>query len=126
MTSLYAWMADIVAVLHLGFVLFVVLGGILAFRWRRLPMVHLPAVLWAVLLEVFNWPCPLTPLENILRQLAGEAAYDNVFVAHYLLPLIYPGELTRPIQWGLAAFVLVLNAIVYGCLLRRGWRLRGG
>jgi len=114
----YALMADLVVLAHLGFVVFVVAGGWWLGRFPRLIRLHLPCVAWAVLLELFAWPCPLTPLENLFRGLAGEAGHGG-FVAHYLLPLIYPGEMTRGVQALLALIVVAVNIAAYGWWWRK-------
>jgi hypothetical protein len=106
-------LADLVVVVHLAFILFVVLGGFLALRWCRVPWVHLPAVVWGVLLELGGWTCPLTPLEDWLRQLAGGPGYAGGFVDHYLAPVVYPGALTREGQKVLGVLVGVVNVPVY-------------
>jgi hypothetical protein len=116
---LYRLLAGAVVVLHLGFVLFVALGGLLVWRRRRLAWAHLPALAWGVWIELSGGICPLTPLENELRRLGGEAAYSGDFVGHYLLPVLYPEGLDRGIQALLAAIALVLNGAVYWRLLRR-------
>lgn len=116
-------LADLVLVAHLAFILFVVGGGLLALRWRRAPLLHLPATLWGVLIELFGWPCPLTPLENALRRAGGAAGYAGGFIQHYLVPLIYPPGLDRHLQLGLAGLVVLANALVYGLVWRR--RTRG-
>ncbi len=69
----YHALADLVLVLHLAFIVFVVAGGLLALRWRWAPLVHLPAALWGVFIEVSGGVCPLTPIENALRRAAGIA-----------------------------------------------------
>ena len=112
--------ADCVVVAHLAFVVFVVLGGLLVFRWPRAPWVHLPAAAWGVFIELGGGVCPLTPLENALRRLGGEAGYGGGFVEHYLLPVLYPQALTRPAQMGLGGLVVVVNALLYGYW----WRVR--
>lgn len=114
--------ADAVALLHLAFVLFVAFGGLLVWRWPRLVWLHLPAVGWGALVEFTGWICPLTPLENHLRRVVGEAGYAGGFIDHYLWPLLYPAGLTREGQWALGAGVLILNGAVYGVLLARRWR----
>jgi len=112
-------LADGIVVLHFLFIAFVVLGGVLALRWPRLAWVHLPAACWGAAIELSGWICPLTPLENRFRQAAGEAGYAGSFIDHYLLPILYPVGLTRDIQYGLAAVVIIVNLAVYGRLLRR-------
>lgn len=111
--------ADAVLLLHLAFILFVVLGGLLVLRWPRLALLHLPAVAWGATVECLQLLCPLTPLENRLRRLAGERGYEGGFIEHYLEPLIYPAGLTPGIQLGLGALVLLINLVPYGLLLRR-------
>jgi hypothetical protein len=72
-----------------------------------------------VAIELFGWICPLTPLENHLRAVAGERGYQTTFVEQYLLPIVYPGSLTRSAQLLLAFVVLGVNALVYAAVLRR-------
>lgn len=111
--------ADGVLLVHLGFILFVLLGSLLALRWRRAPWLHLPAAAWGVYIEVSGGLCPLTPLENRLRVAAGEAGYSGGFVEHYLVPLLYPAGLTQETQYLLAAIVLGVNALGYAWVWRR-------
>ena len=105
-------MADLIVVVHFLFVLFVVFGGLLAFRWPRIIWLHIPAVIWGVLIEFAGWICPLTPLENRLRG-TGEAGYQGDFIAHYILPVLYPEGLTRRVQWLLGVTALAINLAIY-------------
>jgi hypothetical protein len=115
-------LADLVVLVHLTFIGFVTLGGLLALRWRWMPWLHLPAVGWGVLVELFGLTCPLTPLENWLRRLAGMQGYSSGFVERYVLPVVYPAVLTRKSQVVLGALLCVVNATVYLLLLWRGVR----
>jgi len=117
----YRLAADAVVLLHLGFVLFVIAGALLVLRWRWLTLLHLPAVIWAVLLEFNGWLCPLTPLELKLRAVGGQAGYSGGFVEEYLLPVLYPAGLDGSTQLVLGSFVIVINIALYGLLL---WRLK--
>jgi hypothetical protein len=101
------------------FVLFVVLGGLLVLRWPWVAVLHVPAAVWGVLIELTGWVCPLTPLEQSLRLRAGEQGYSGSFIEHYVLPLLYPSALTRTIQVGLGAIVIAVNLCIYGYLLKR-------
>lgn len=112
-------LADFVVVLHIAFVAFVVLGGLLVLRHPRLAWLHLPAAAWGVMIEFAGWVCPLTPLENAFRERGGEAGYSGGFIEHYLMPVLYPADLTRGIQLVLGSVVLALNLAVYGLLLAR-------
>jgi hypothetical protein len=116
-------LANFILVIHLGFILFVVVGGLLVFRWPWAAFIHLPAVLWGVAIELGNWICPLTPMEQKLRLAAHESGYTGGFIEHYLIPLIYPDELTRDIQLGLGLFVLLVNVLIYGWWLIRRKKL---
>ncbi len=112
-------LADAVLVVHGLFILFVLLGGALVWRWPRLAWLHLPAVAWAAWVAWAGWICPLTPLENALRQSAGQAGYSGGFIDHYIAAAIYPEGLTRGVQIGLGVFVAALNVTVYALLCRR-------
>ena len=109
----YRLLADLVSFIHLSFVLFAVGGGFLVVRWRRCAYAHIPAAAWAALVEFMSWPCPLTPLENWLRRGAGPEAYTGGFVEHYILPVLYPSELTRTVEIALGVFVLMVNVVLY-------------
>jgi hypothetical protein len=106
-------LADLVLLIHLAFIVFVIVGGFFASRWRWLPWVHLPAVVWAVVLECLGWICPLTPLENLLRQASGEAGYAGGFLEHYLVQVVYPKALTPEIQIYIGLGVLLINGLAY-------------
>lgn len=119
---IYRVLADAVLLLHLCFVLFVMLGGFAVLHAPRLAWVHVPVVLWGSAIEFFGWICPLTPLENWLRETGGEAGYPGDFVGRYLLPLIYPAGLTRGVQLVLGVLVVAVNGAVYFVLWRRARR----
>src|SRR5215510_1966697 len=115
----YQLLADLIVLAHVAFVVFVVLGGFLALRWHRFIWIHLPAVIWAAIVELFGWVCPLTPVENWLRRRGGQTGYPPDFIAHYILPMLYPEELTREVQITLGVFVLLINLSIYSWILGR-------
>jgi hypothetical protein len=118
----YRIAADGLVLFHLLFILFALFGGLMALKWRYLIWWHLPAAVWAVVVEVFQLTCPLTRWENLLRQNAGQDGYADSFIEHYVWPLIYPAGLTPAIQLGLGSLVLLINVIVYVRLTRQ-WKL---
>jgi len=122
---LYRLLADALVVVHGAFVLFVVFGGLLVLWKTRLAWVHIPAALWGAYVEFAGRICPLTPLENHFRQLAGERGYNEGFIEHYLIPLMYPEGLTRDVQLILGLVVLAINLIAYGLVLRKQFRSGG-
>ena len=115
----YRLLADFVLILHAGFVAFVVLGALLVLRWPRIAWVHVPVVLWGAGIEFLGGICPLTPLENHWRRLAGELGYPGGFVEHYVVSALYPDGLTHRAQLVLGVLVLLINATIYWWVLRR-------
>jgi hypothetical protein len=117
---MYSFLADLVLMVHLAFVVFVLCGGLIVLRWRWIAWLHLPAAAWGAVVEFSGWICPLTPLENWLRARAGEVGDEQDFMARYFLPILYPGDLTRDLQFLLGTAVVVLNTAIY-CWL---WHMR--
>ncbi|MDX1775423.1 MAG: DUF2784 domain-containing protein [Desulfobulbales bacterium] len=123
----YGYLADFIVLLHAFFVVFIVLGGVLVFWKPSIAWYHIPAVFWAASIEFLGWICPLTPLENLLRVKGGEAGYATGFVEHYIVPVLYPAQLTRKMQIGLGIIVLAANTAVYIIFWLRSRRvLKGG
>lgn len=109
--------ADLVVFVHAAFVVFVVLGGLLVSRWRRLAWLHVPAAAWGVLVELRGWVCPLTPLELYFRDRSGSGVYQGDFIERYLLPLLYPAHLTRSLQIWLGVAAVLINIVLYARVL---------
>jgi uncharacterized protein DUF2784 len=117
-------LADGVLILHFAFVAFVFAGALLLMRWRKLVWLHLPAAFWGAVVEFTGWICPLTPLENRLRERAGRAGYSGDFIGHYLLPVIYPESLTARVQLVLGLLVVAANVALYAVVITRSRRRR--
>ena len=119
----YSLLADLVMLLHFAFILFAVLGALLVARWPRLIWLHLPTVLWAIGIEFSGSICPLTPLENRLRALGGDAGYSESFIQHYIGALIYPDGITPAIGIVLGMAVLLINLGIYTWIIIRRYQL---
>jgi hypothetical protein len=115
----YNILADLVVIIHLSFILFVLFGALAVLKWPKIALVHIPFLVWGIATEFFNIICPLTPLENLFRKLSGDVAYNQGFIEHYIVPLIYPEELTRESQFLMGGFCLLLNIVIYGVILYR-------
>lgn len=113
---LYQIAADFVIFLHSAFIVFVLAGGLLVFKWRWVIWLHVPAALWGSMIVIVGWICPLTPIENMLRQAGGLEAYSNSFIEQYLIPVIYPQGLSREIFIAMGMVVIVINVIIYTIL----------
>lgn len=116
---IYDLLADAVLLVHLAFVLFVVLGGLLVLRRPRVAWLHVPCALWGIWVVMANRICPLTPLENDLREAAGGHGYLGGFLSHYVSTLLYPPGLTRGAQEALGVAALSFNVAVYAWVWRR-------
>ncbi len=120
-------LADLLVVLHLGYIGFVLLGGLLLFKWPRVAWLHIPAAAWGAAVELAGWFCPLTLLEHQLRTAAGRSADSAGFIDQYVLPLVYPAGLTRQVQLAMGAAVIALNGLIYAtAFTRRARRKRKG
>ena len=112
----YRLLADIVAVVHGAFLLYVVLGGFVAWRWPRTIWLHVATVAWGVGIVVIGWECPLTDLEVWLAERGGESPSARGFVDRYVEGVVYPERLTpfvRVVALGL------IGVSWYGFLARR-------
>lgn len=121
---LYRLLADFLVLVHGAFVVFVVLGGLLVLWTIRWAWAHLPAAIWGAWVEFAGQICPLTPLENQLRELAGERGYAGGFIEHYIVPLMYPVGLTRDTQFVLGCVLVAVNLVAYGIAMARAYRSR--
>jgi hypothetical protein len=121
----YQILADLVVIVHLLFIIFALLGGLLLLLRGYLVFIHVPAAIWAALISFKGWICPLTPLENCLRSTAGAEGYTGGFVEHYLIPLIYPVGLTLKIQIIFGIFVVLINIGIYAFVYyKRIWSFK--
>ena len=114
---IYSFLADLLVLFHLVFILYVIAGALLIFKWPKTLWVHLPACFWGMTVEFSGWICPLTPWEIHLRRLAGEEGYTGSFIEHYLIPIIYPSGLNRGIQMLMGSIVLIVNLSLYTLIL---------
>lgn len=113
---MYTLLADTLLVIHFVFILFVLFGGLLMLYKRWLAWLHIPMMLWGSMVNVMGWVCPLTPLENKYRALAGQSGYDTGFVEHYIAPLVYPEGLTYELGLTVGSFVIVWNIFIYSVI----------
>ena len=115
----YRLISDLIVITHFAFIIFVITGALIALKWKRIILLHIPAVIWGAVVEYSGWICPLTPWENYFRDLAGERVYRGDFIGNYLLPVIYPPALTDEIQIVLGSTVIIVNVLLYGIFIYR-------
>lgn len=125
---LYRVLADVAVALHLAFIVFVILGGLLTLRWPRLAWAHVPAFLWGAGISFLGWVCPLTYLENDLRAKGAAEGYSTSFIEQYILPLVYPERLFGSFPAGgfvaIGITVLLVNIAIYWLFIGRHYRRR--
>ena len=114
---IYSFLADLLVVFHLVFILYVIAGALLIFTWPKTLWIHLPSCFWGMTVEFTGWICPLTPWEIQLRRLAGEEGFSRSFIEQYLIPMIYPSGLNREIQMLMGSIVLIVNLSLYTLIL---------
>ena len=112
----YLILADMVVVLHFAFILYVIFGGLTLLRWPWMIWLHLPAFIWGMLILIYQFICPLTPLENWLLVQGGAQPYHGGFIGHYLLPIIYTPiqDLPLSVNTVLGICTVSINSYVYG------------
>jgi hypothetical protein len=98
---------------------FVIAGGLFVMRFSWVALLHIPAVVWGAVVEINGWICVLTPWENRLRNLAGQEGYTQGFIEYYLIPLIYPAELTHDMQLVMGVIVITINLCMYTFIIYR-------
>ena len=114
---IYSFLADLLVLFHMVFILYVMAGALLIFKWPKTLWLHLPSCFWGMTVEFTGWICPLTPLEIQLRRLAGKEEYTGSFIEQYLIPIIYPIGLNQEIQMVLGGTVLIVNLSLYTLIL---------
>ena len=110
---MYELAADIILIIHFLFILFVIFGALLFFVSKKIVFIHIPAIIWGSYIELTHSICPLTYLENWLLQKANLTTYSECFIQYYLVPIVYPTNLTKDIQIYLVISIIVINIVIY-------------
>ena len=117
-----ALLADALLALHAGVVVFVVgllplvlIGGARGWRWvrqRSLRIPHLALMIFIAAQAWFGRLCPLTVWEQSLRHIAGQSAYQEGFIEHWLSRLLY---------WNASPWVFVAGYTAFALLVAGAW-----
>jgi hypothetical protein len=108
----YGFLADTVVAVHFLWILFLIFGGWWGRRIRGVARLHLAGLVFACLVEGFDWYCPLTHLEVWLRSKGAQTGYAESFLSHYLTQFIYLG-LPHPLIVSLTMALCAANAWLY-------------
>ncbi len=119
---IYRLAADTILVIHVGFVVFVVLGlllillgGGLGWSWVRnrwFRIAHLVGIGIVVLQAWLGQICPLTIWEMALREKAGDTTYSGSFIQHWMHQLLY---------YEAPMWVFAVCYTVFGLLVVASW-----
>jgi len=122
MPMIYRLLADFVIILHFCFILFAVFGGLLVLRRRWVMWLHIPALIWGIVVQSLRLICPLTLLENWFRDLGSETGYSGGFIDHYVSMILY-FDINSWFYWLLALISIGVNLFVYSNMFLH-WRMR--
>ena len=114
---MYEFLAILTLIIHFLFIVFVIFGGLLFFIKKWTILIHLPTLIYGIYVEFTQSICPLTYLENFILQKAKLTTYSTSFIQNYLVPIIYPINLTKDIQINLAIALIILNVVIYGAVV---------
>ena len=116
---MYELTADLILIVHFVFIIFVVFGALLFFVVKKIVFIHIPALIWGSYIELTHSICPLTYLENWFLNKANLTIYSEGFIQNYLVPIVYPPDLTKDLQIYLGITLIVVNIIIYGFILNK-------
>ena len=116
---MYELAANLILIVHFIFIIFVVFGALLFFVVKKIVFIHIPALIWGSYIELTHSICPLTYLENWFLQKVNLTTYSEGFIQNYLVPIVYPTDLTQNLQIHLGMALLVINIIIYGLIISK-------
>ena len=116
---MYELAANLILIVHFIFIIFVVFGALLFFVVKKIAFIHIPAFIWGSYIELTHSICPLTCLENWFLNKANLTIYSEGFIQNYIVPIVYPTDLTKNLQIYLGITLIVINIIIYGFILNK-------
>ena len=116
---MYELAADLILIVHFIFIIFVVFGALLFFVVKKIVFIHIPALIWGSYIELTHSICPLTYLENWFLNKANLTIYSEGFIQNYVVPIVYPTDLTKNLQIYLGITLIIINIIIYGFILNK-------
>src|SRR4030042_3541897 len=105
---IYKILADSVVLIHFLWIVFLFSGAIWGIKNRVVKIFHISGLVFAFVIQIFDWYCPLTHLEVWLRSKHNPAlTYAGSFIIHYVERIVYI-ELSRNL-------IIVLTLVLCGC-----------
>ena len=109
----YGLGANLTLAVHFTFIVFIIFGALLLFASKKIAFIHIPSVIYGAYIELSHSVCPLTYLENWFLRKAGMKSYSNIFIEQYLIPIVYPNNLTVELQFYLGFLLIFTNIVIY-------------
>ena len=109
----YGLGANLTLAVHFTFIVFVIFGALLVFASKKIAFIHIPSVIYGAYIELSHSVCPLTYLENWFLRKAGMKSYSNSFIEQYIIPTVYPNNLTAELQFYLGFLLIFTNIVIY-------------
>ncbi len=112
-TLFYLIAADIVVFLHFLWIIFLIVGALWGRSYPWIKRIHIGGTLFALLIHIAGWYCPLTYLEVWLRRLHDPSqSYAGSFITHYIEKIVYI-DLPLKIIFIMTIFLALLSAWMY-------------
>ena len=116
---MYELAANLILIVHFIFIIFVVFGALLFFVVKKIVFIHIPALIWGSYIELTHFICPLTYLENWFLNKANLTIYSEGFIQNYIIPIVYPADLTKNLQIYLGITLIVINIVFYAFIFNK-------
>jgi len=113
------FLADVTMWAHFAALVYIGLGGFLAWRWPKTIFVHVFFAAWGVAINTLPIVCPLTAAEDYFRGQQGLGPLPGGFNEYYIYDDLIPRSLL-PVVGIVAVIALVVSYV--GVYLR--WRQR--
>ena len=111
----YGLGANLTFAINFAFIVFVIFGALILFISKKIAFIHIPSVIYGAYIQLSHSIsiCPLTYLENWFLKQADLKSYSSSFIEHYLIPIVYPDNLTAELQFYLGFLLILTNIVIY-------------
>jgi hypothetical protein len=116
----YRLLAEATMLVHFGFLVYVIVGGYLAWRWPRAIWPHLLLAGYGGVTIALHLNCPLTYVQDWARRQGGEPGLSHGFVDQYLTGVLYPRSYAVLVE----ILMILAVAVAWGGVVVRRTRLR--
>ena len=110
---IYKILTDSMVFIHFLWIVFLFFGAIWGIKNRVVKIFHISGLVFAFVIQIFDWYCPLTHLEVWLRSKHSPAlTYTGAFIIHYVEKIVYI-EISRYLILIFTIFLCGFNLWLY-------------